>query len=420
MSSSNPVSPTLNTSAQRRIRSTALRVAMVTNYIPNYRYPIFKDLLTRAKAEFRIFTSAPVDFSCVDARTTLPLKYSRSFNFRFGTRHGKSRGTQYEQLPIPIGLLNDILSFKPDIIISGDYGLRSLTCWLLARLLRAKFVLWSEEIEASAYGRSALQKRMRRFLAKHSDAFLAWGTPAKKYLVSAGANDKHIYLCQQAVDNAYWARLYQSTNREQLRQELRLNKTTFLLVGRLVEIKGFANFIKAWSNISAAYQNSIQALIVGDGEQRKELEGLITQLRINNIELVGAKNQEELAQYYAAADVFVFPSLIDVWGLVVNEALCFGLPVLASKFAGSSLGLIDGSSMGTLFDPTNIDEFSDMLSRFASNPIPRDRESGQALLASVTFESCVQTIASMLDDLQQDYSHSGQRNSTGHSLQQNQ
>src|SRR5450755_191303 len=140
------------------------RVAVVTNEIPEYRYPIFKRLFDLRTLDLYFLLSSPIDRSCYSAQQHLPLKYSRSINVWFETRHRESGGTQREQIPIPVALLKDLLSLRPNVIIAGDFGARTIVCWLAAKLLHADFIIWSEEISSSALGRSRLQRRIRRFL----------------------------------------------------------------------------------------------------------------------------------------------------------------------------------------------------------------------------------------------------------------
>jgi glycosyltransferase involved in cell wall biosynthesis len=183
-----------------------------------------------------------------------------------------------------------------------------------------------------------------------------------------GVKSKQVFLCEQAVDNDRWFQLADKINRLQLRRKFGFEGTVFLLVGRMIERKGFRNFIEAWSEASRHRQSPITAVFVGSGDEEDALKRRTRELNLKNVLFVGKLEPGELARYYASADIFVFPSLEDVWGLVVNEALCFGLPLMASKFAGSTQGLIKNSDLGTVFDPSNLSEFAALLIELASSP----------------------------------------------------
>jgi glycosyltransferase involved in cell wall biosynthesis len=378
---------------------SVVRVAFVTNVIPDYRYPVFKTLLDSGRYILRIFVSESVDQSCQRARDSLPMTSSRGFSMRKTTWHSDTQTSQIEPLPIPIGVLKDLLVFRPDVVIAGDMGPRSFICWLSSRLCGARFVLWSEEIATSAVGRSRVQHVLRRFLVKRADAFLAWGAPAADYLKSIGADSRRIYVCAQAIDNDRWMARAQQLDRDAERESLSLKGTVFLLVGRLLPLKGMIKFLQAWSSLSPDLQRNSYAVIAGDGELMPELARIIRERGLTNVRLAGQCSPELLARYYSAADLFVFPSQVDVWGLVVNEALCFGLPVLASRYAGASQALIHGSKLGQVFDPLNPTEFADYLSAWANAPPARSALAGQAALSTVSFATSVQAIELMLSQV---------------------
>jgi glycosyltransferase involved in cell wall biosynthesis len=120
---------------------------------------------------------------------------------------------------------------------------------------------------------------------------------------------------------------------------------------------------------------------VGEGDETARLKSIAQELNLRNVHFVGFKSGDDLARYYAAADVFVFPSLIDVWGLVVNEALASGLRVLGSQYAGSVQELAAyPESHGVLeaFDPLNTGEFTALLRKWC--------ESDETMLSSRAYE----------------------------------
>ena len=92
--------------------------------------------------------------------------------------------------------------------------------------------------------------------------------------------------------------------------------------------------------------------LIGGGSDEETLHDMICQRRLKNVQLLGIQPPKKLPDYYGEADVFVFPTLEDTWGLVVNEAMACGLPVLCSKWAGSSQ-LVHNGENGYLFDPLN-------------------------------------------------------------------
>jgi len=343
-----------------------MRVAVLTNRVPDYRRPIFERVLAALPVKLAIFLSQPEHCSDAQARRSLPLRYSRGFNIPLRSKHRSVTTFQVESAPVPILLLRDLLRFRPDLIISGEFGLRSLVGWAVSRLLGVPLVLWSEETTAAAAKISSLQLWIRRFLIPAADRYLAWGLPASEYLQTFGIDHQCIHYCAQAVDNGLWRDRVEAVDRNRARINLGLTGKVFLLVGRQIALKGFDRFLWAWWALPQNLQSANSVLMVGDGEEAANLRQLAGALGLSNVFFAGPRQGAELAECYAAADVFVMPSLVDVWGLVINEALACGLPVLASRHAGAAqeLGRKAGAEgVVELFDPLDQPDFTARLAR---------------------------------------------------------
>jgi glycosyltransferase involved in cell wall biosynthesis len=313
-----------------------------------------------------------------------------------GTRHVEVGTRQKEVVPFPIGLMWSLPRFHPKVIVSGDFGPRTLLCWLVARALGARLFIWTEEIRSSARGRFSLQRTLRRLLLPRADGFFAWGEPARDYLISQGVQLDRISVVPQSIDIEDWNRLRPRQSRSSLRGELGLSGITFLLVGRLVERKGIDRFIKAWAALAGSMTSKATALIVGAGELESELSALSMQLGARNLVFMGTLSSGELAKYYTACDVLVFPSLEDVWGMVVNEALLFGMPVLGSVHAGAVQQLVCEKETGQVFDPNDLPEFTRILEQWIEQTPGISREKCRNLAESQSPAAGATAIAARL------------------------
>jgi GxxExxY protein len=134
----------------------------------------------------------------------------------------------------------------------------------------------------------------------------------------------------------------------------------------------YNEYKKVYSVNSDKFVNSgcgIHLLFVGDGALRPELEKYAKEHNLKNVIFVGFKNQTELPDYYAMADVFVLPSGEgETWGLVVNKAMCFGLPVIVSDIVGCGPDLVKHGENGYIFPLGNIEKLAEYLGELVKKP----------------------------------------------------
>jgi glycosyltransferase involved in cell wall biosynthesis len=107
---------------------------------------------------------------------------------------------------------------------------------------------------------------------------------------------------------------------------------------------------------------------LGEGEQKSDLQQFVIKNEIENITFLAGVNWYEVPNYLALADVFVLPSTSEPWGLVVNEAMVCGLPVLVSDCCGCVEDLVKNNENGFSFDPYNAEELTEKLRYFVQNP----------------------------------------------------
>jgi glycosyltransferase involved in cell wall biosynthesis len=143
-----------------------------------------------------------------------------------------------------------------------------------------------------------------------------------------------------------------------------------LNVGRLVPEKGLLDLLFSFGRLSGT---STHLVLVGDGPQRADLEEYARTNRLNNVHFAGFRNYSELPAFYALSDVFVLPSYREPWGAVVNEAMNFALPIVASRDGGAVADLVADGQNGLLFDPGDREKLAQHLQYLVSTPEARER-----------------------------------------------
>jgi glycosyltransferase involved in cell wall biosynthesis len=138
---------------------------------------------------------------------------------------------------------------------------------------------------------------------------------------------------------------------EELRQKWKVTGTLFLYVGSLSPRKGVKQLLQTWKSFEEIHPNGATLMLVGDGELSGELKRLCGQKNLTQVRFIGSVAYDEIVKYYAAADVFIMPTLEDNWSLVVPEAMACGLPILCSKYNGCWPELVKLGENGWVFDP---------------------------------------------------------------------
>jgi glycosyltransferase involved in cell wall biosynthesis len=157
-----------------------------------------------------------------------------------------------------------------------------------------------------------------------------------------------------------------------LRASLQLPQRYFLACARFGRKKNILGLISSYSRFfeRTSRDDVPHLIIVGDGEERVALEGLIKRNHLEKmVHLVGSKSYREMPAYYALAEVFIHASTTEQWGLVVNEAMASGLPVLVSNHCGCAADLVKEGENGFTFDPNDEQQIAGLMEK-----VSEDRE----------------------------------------------
>lgn len=259
---------------------------------------------------------------------------------------------------INVGLLWDVPAFRPDIIISVEMGLRTMMAVLYGKLMRVPVWVWWGGTPHSERNITQGRRRLRRWMVKHVRRWISYGATSTEYLESIGAKREEILQIQNCVPQENF-----TTEPSEPGNWLADRPRPVLLsVGQFIQRKGLDKLIEACGR-AAKRGAEFSLVLVGKGPEEDSLRRLAHENGLKHFEILPNQSQKTLNAMYRAADVFVFPTLEDVWGLVVNEAMWAGMPVLCSQFAGCAKELLPEES---IFDPTNDASFDAALERALS------------------------------------------------------
>jgi len=347
-----------------------LRIALVTNIVSPYRIPVW-DAVGKVVNNFHVFFCAERESNRI-----WEIKNLDRNAFEYSILPGKQWYVHSRDWAIHLNptLWYELKKFNPTHLIVTGYETPSyLIAIAYAKLHRIPLIIWWGSHALSSRSRSGPVAWLRKHILRLADTYVTYGTLATNYLIEMGIPDKRIVTAINTVDVERVAELVKSF-RSQMGPR-KNDRVKFLYVGQLIERKGVRQLLRAFR---ALPKEKSELIIVGYGPLEEELKMFVKDNCLDNVTFAGrTRTLEETARYYAQADVLVMPSLREVWGLVVNEALASGLWVLSSKYAGATVDLIEKAppmSVGEAFDPTIEDEFVDVLFRALVNSPRRNVE----------------------------------------------
>ena len=327
----------------RRNPSTAkLRVALLTNSLSPHTLPLCEGI-NAGVAELRAFVSAAVDkfhgFPLPQA--SFPIVVQRSFNgvrLRYRTRTVEVS----EQLHLPVDTLHHLLRYRPDVLVTCQFGARTLFAILYTRLRpKTRLILWAALSSHTERERSRSRTWLRRWMVRRADAAFVNGRSGADYLKSLGFKGSTATIPYTIDDALFRGNTYQPDV-----QERRL-----LYCGRVDASKGVLRFygvLRRWCHNHP--HRRVHFEMIGGGP---DCDAILADPPPPNLTLsiLPRLDQADLATHYHRADLFVFPSLFDEWGVVINEAMSAGLPVLGSIYSQAVTELVADQENGWLFAP---------------------------------------------------------------------
>lgn len=271
-------------------------------------------------------------------------------------------------------LISKIESINPDIILlPGGYAEIEMLYIIRWAIDKRKPIILCSETKLDDAKRIWIKEWVKKLIFRYMDAFLVGGTPHREYKILLGAKKESIFLGYDAVDNHHFSKAIDL--RAQERSENTSFSPYFLASNRFEPRKNIERLVKAYQQYRSLVGPSAWGLVlIGDGQERKNIARVIEEEGVRGVELKGFLQIEALPKIYAGANCFIHPAVQEQWGLVVNEAMAAGLPVLVSEKTGCRYDLVEEGKNGFLFNPESIDDISDKLVKMHNlNPSSRTK-----------------------------------------------
>jgi glycosyltransferase involved in cell wall biosynthesis len=341
------------------------RLVVITEIIAPYRIPVFNSLAQQPGIGLQVLFLAEND----PTQRQWPV-YKDEMRFDYEVLPSWRRRIGGHNLLLNWRIDRTLRRMSPDTIICGGYNyIASWKSLDWARRHRVPFLLWAESTVRNFRKGSALVESLKTKFLRHCDGFVVPGKSSLEYLSSYGTREEVIFTAPNAVDIEFFAQrsAMVRTQDSAYRRAMRLPSRFFLFVGRLVSAKGIFDLLAAYASLPAELRREVGLVFAGDGQLRSQLEEQAAAIVPGTVQIGGFAPREDLAIYYALAEAMVFPTHTDAWGLVVNEAMACGLPVICSSAAGCAADLVNDGENGRVVPAGDVSQLAFAMEQLAGD-----------------------------------------------------
>ncbi len=360
--------------------SNDLRVLVLHNTLSPYRIPLFRALSQSRGYQFKfLFSSRQIDEH--------KWQFDKDLGFNYDILPTKqmrtSQGTLY--------FLKDIrmLAKHCDLVVLSDHlNIPELALQSYTSLKGLPKLRWLELTKDSLAEMPRIKITLKALLNRVSDGILVPGSAAKEYVLATTHRGDNIYFCNNVVDNEFFAKA-RSISQEQksaLKKKFGLTGPVVAYFGQFIERKGLKVLMEALDLVDHKYQFSL--LFVGDGQLKEGLRNRLNKIKRFPFHFAGYIDPDNLPLYYALSDLTVLPSYLDIWGMVVNESIAAGVPVICSTGVGAGRDLIAPGKSGLIFEKGNSRELASAIETMLSSKKLREGMVKEAdkILADYTID----------------------------------
>jgi len=332
-----------------------VRLLVLTRIIAPYRIPVFNELADRPEIELRVVYLAETESD----RSWAVYRDEIRHDYVVLPELGQPVVREHH-VHLSHGVHRELGRFRPDVVIAGGWDQPAyLACAALKNRFGYRFGCFVESTSRDHRPFSRLGTAVRKWLIRISDGFVVPGTASARYLMSLGVPRSRLSVAPNSVDNS----LYECPPDRRTSEP---GCVRFLYVGRLVPQKGIRVLLEAWTRFEGP---SYRLTLVGEGPMLPWIDHWRSaHPSASEVLTAGHGDRNAVAASYRTADVFVYPPLSDPWGLVINEAMAAGLPVVTSDAPGSVPDLVVDGDNGAIVPAGDARSFAHAMRRLASEP----------------------------------------------------
>lgn len=344
-----------------REKQPPVRLAYLISHPIQYQVPLLQKISQETALELKVFFRSDISVKKhIDPEFGEEIQWDvdllAGYDHEFLPAIGKKERISFWR-PFNFGLLKKLRAEKTQVLwVHGYSSLFNVISLVLAKLMGIK-VLLRDEATLMSRKRSLINRVIKRIiyfgLNIFCDGFLAIGSLNKEYYLANGISEEKIFLMPYAVDNAFFQAQAKKCDATALRKKIGLDasRPVILFTGKLLARKGVFELLQAFNLAVKKIDTRPYLVLVGEGVLREKLELEVARYGLeDDVVFTGFINQKDLVCYYQLCNLFVLPSKIEPWGLVLNEAMNLGKAIIASDQVGSAKDLVQQDVNGFIYE----------------------------------------------------------------------
>lgn len=241
---------------------------------------------------------------------------------------------------------------NPEVIIAGAIAFPSGALSINWAKKNKRGIVIFDDAQITDVPRNKIINFIKRRIYKNVDAMFYPASTWEETGFFWNFKAEQLFYGVNTVDNYFW------------KQSEKTKKKYHLFIGRLIPEKNITFLLNAYQKIKDKFQDFPELWFVGDGIEKKTIDKYIKDFHIETVETLPFVTQEELRSIYKSAECLILPSIKETWGLVINEAMASGLPIIASTQCGATATLVKEGINGYQFNPFDVQSLVEKWEKF--------------------------------------------------------
>ncbi len=357
-----------NTEKQKKIKLGVL----VTHPI-QYFVPVYRELAKAEVIELTVLYRTRVGLDAYHdpgfgqtVKWDIPLL--DGYTHKFLSSKNRIDGVQWR-------VIIELLCYRFDVLLVHGYNsITNIFAIFIAKLIGTKVLMRGDTRIQPDHKIAGLKANIKRALFKCCDGFVTIGSLNCAYYQQHGVSVERLYFAPFCVQNEVFSLLPDLRQRYRIEVRATLNLASdsliVLFASKLIKRKSTDDLIKAFACIAEAYPAAC-LVIAGSGDEENSLRQLAASVKNLQVRFIGFQNQSQLPKLYAASDIFVLPGHLEPWGLVINEVMAAGLPVIVSNEVGAAPDLVEGKETGIVYPWGDVSALASALEKLLQSQMLR-------------------------------------------------